>query len=200
MRVLAPNPDGIAVAAESLRAGGIVAYPTETVYGLGVDPLNEAALTRLFEVKGRDQNQPVLVVIGALAQLDAFAEEVSPRARTLIDRFWPGPLTIVFPARRGLPSRLLGGSTGIAVRWTSCAIAARLCVEFGYGIVSTSANVHGSPPATCVDAIALPGIDVAIDGGELAPSAPSTVYDPETNRVLREGAITAQGIAHTLAL
>ena len=194
MRVVQPTSEGIAIATAALDRGEIVAYPTETVYGLGVNPFSAAALAGLFEAKGRERRHPMLLVIGAMEHLDALTPELNPRARDLARQFWPGPLSMVLPARAELPEGLLNRDGRVCVRWTSCDIAARLCRTFGNGIVSTSANRSGEAAASCVDEIDIEGIAVAIDGGRLSQGAPSTVYDPDAKAVLREGAISARAL------
>lgn len=198
MRLLAPTDDGLVQAAKSLRAGHVVAYPTETVYGLGVDPFSVAALERLFDIKGRERGQPVLLIVGSAEQLEAIVSDVSRAARALIDAFWPGPLSLLFRPASNLPRPLLGPGGRVCVRHTSCPTAARLCDAFGGAIVSTSANRTGEPPAMSVDEIRLDGIDLAIDGGRLETGVPSTVCDPESGEVLRAGAIATQAIADAL--
>jgi L-threonylcarbamoyladenylate synthase len=189
MEIVAPTPSGIARAADALRHGGIVAYPSETVYGLGVDPFSDQALDALFAVKGRDAGTPVLMIVSNLDQLTEIVDTVSPRAEAYAKAFWPGPLSLLFPGASRLPEALRGEDGCVCVRWTSSESAAALCDAFGGAIVSTSANKTGDAPAMSADAIDPVGIAVCLDGGTLAPSLPSTVLDPETGEVLREGAI-----------
>ena len=190
MDIVASSPAGIAKAAESLRAGEVVAYPTETVYGLGVDPLNSAAIHRLYQIKERPSGNPVLLIVSNMEQLSRVVAEVSPSAARYAEAFWPGPLSLLFPSSDELPRDLQNADGKVCVRWTSCDTAARLCDAFGGAIVSTSANTSGDAPAMSPDEIHAVGIALCIDGGTLAPSPPSTVFDPETGEVLRDGAIT----------
>ena len=193
MKRLSPDERGIAEAAKILRQGGVVAYPTETVYGLAVNPFDETALDRLFALKGRVENHPVLLVIGDMAQLSPLVTEISPRAQRCMDKFWPGPLSLLLPAARKLPQRIAPDGR-VCVRWTAHPIAQSLCRAYGSGITSTSANLTGSPPARSFEEFELPGLDAAIDGGALPAAQPSTVYDPETQEIVREGAVSAAAL------
>ncbi len=195
MEIAASTPEGIAKAAGFLRAGEIVAYPTETVYGFGVDPFCEDALRSLYRVKRRDPKNPVLLIVSKMEQLESIVAEVSPRAAAYTAAFWPGPLSLLFPKATGLPESLSGDGARVCVRWTSCAIAASLCEAFGGAIVSTSANPSGEAPAMSPGEIDPVGIALCLDGGRLEASPPSTVLDPDTGEVIREGAVTRAQLA-----
>ncbi len=195
MEIAAPTPEGIAKAAGLLRAGEIVAYPTETVYGLGVDPFCEDALRTLYRVKGRDPGAPVLLIVSSMEQLESIVAEVSPRAAAYAKAFWPGPLSLLFPHALGLPEALCGDASRVCVRRTSCATAASLCDAFGGPIVSTSANASGEAPAMSPEEIEAMGIALCLDGGRLEAGPPSTVLDPDTGEVIREGAISREQLA-----
>jgi L-threonylcarbamoyladenylate synthase len=194
VKVLPPSPEAYAEAAEVLRAGGVVAYPTETVYGLAVDPHNADALARLFEVKGRPDTNPVLLIVDSPSQLDAIALPLSPRAQRCADTFWPGPLSLVLGAIPGLPAPIAPAGK-VCVRCPGSHVARAICAAFGGAITSTSANLSGEPAATDATAASLAGVSLVIDGGTLPPSAPSTVYDPDTGTVFRAGAISAEALA-----
>ncbi len=189
MERLPPTPAGIARAAEVIRAGGVVAYPTETVYGLAVNPFCAEAVERLFAVKERDPRNPVLLIVADSIQLAEVVAEVTPAAAACIARFWPGPLSLLFPKSPRLPLNLTAGHAKVCVRQTSCETARALCLAAGCALTSSSANLSGRPPARTADEAALPGVDVLLDAGELAPSTPSTVFDPDTATVLREGVV-----------
>lgn len=188
---VAVSPAAIAQAAESLRTGSIVAYPTETVYGLAVDPFSESALRALMQAKGRPETNPILCVIAGSDQLDRLVAEVSPAARRCIEAFWPGPLSLVLPRAVGVPDLLTAGTEKVCVRCPAHETARALAAAFGGPITSTSANRSGEPAVNALDSLDLEGIALALDAGPLAPSAPSTVYDPDTRRVFREGAVPA---------
>lgn len=194
MKIVPPTAEGIEEAVEALKQGEVVAYPTETVYGLGVDPFSEAALERLYRVKARDPNNPVLLIIAGLAQLESVAERISPEAWQCIDAFWPGPLSLLLPKAKGVPDRLCDPAGRVCVRWTANAVAQALCEGFGGPITSTSANRSGEEAARSVEEIRLTGVSVAVDGGRLWASKASTVFDPESRRILREGAVPSEVI------
>src|SRR5437773_11796883 len=182
-----------------LRAGGLIAYPTETVYGVGSRPL-EADVVALQRLKGRRPDKPFLLLVAdrdmAEAQGLAFSESASALARA----FWPGPLTLVLPGGSGrLPDVLRGPEGGIAVRWTCHRGMARLVRALGEPVTSTSANLLGSPPAPGAEAIVrdfAPAVEagtlLVLDGGVLGNSPPSTVVDctRPAPRLIREGALT----------
>jgi L-threonylcarbamoyladenylate synthase len=190
VKIVPADAEGLREAAQAIRNDEVVAYPTETVYGLAADPFSEQALERLFQAKGRPENQPVLLVIDSAEQLLPLVAEISESARAFIDAFWPGPLSLLFPKAPGLSTRLTAGSDRVCVRCPASDTARALCRTFGGAITSSSANRSGLPPARSVSELDLPGVTLAIDGGTLPPSAPSTVYDPDAKIILREGRIT----------
>jgi L-threonylcarbamoyladenylate synthase len=184
---------GIAAAAERLRAGEVVAYPTETVYGLGADATSEAALARLRRLKGRAPTSGLSVLVEDLARLEKAAPELPAAARRLAERFWPGPLTLVVSASEPALARI-ATPDGVGFRCSSHPTARALVRAAGLPIVSTSCNRSGEPPCmTAQEAEAVFGAGLPVAGGEAAGGAPpSTVVavgaDGEL-RVLREGAI-----------
>ena len=140
-------PEQIENAVVALRAGGVIAYPTEAVYGLGCDPFNEAAVARLFALKQRPAGQGVLLIGADFSQLEKFIGTIPADALVRARTTWPGPHTWVFPRSALTPAWLAGAHAGIAVRATAHKIAAQLCYAFGGALVSTSANRHGAEPA-----------------------------------------------------
>ncbi|MCP9447081.1 MAG: L-threonylcarbamoyladenylate synthase [Nitrospira sp.] len=179
--------------AEAIERGGVVGFPTETYYGLGVNPFNPTALGRLIQIKGRPDSKPLLVLIGKMEHLSLLTESVPPAAALLIDAFWPGPLTILFPATPSLPSALTAGTGKVGVRLTSCLPLRNILTHVG-PLTGTSANRSGDPPVTTaaevVEALGSE-IDLVIDGGPTPGGAPSTVVDVgETIQIIREGAVT----------
>jgi L-threonylcarbamoyladenylate synthase len=196
-------PATLAEAVAAIRAGKLVVYPTETFYGLGADPSSESALERLFEVKQREAGKPVALIAADAASAFSIAREVSDAARRLAGVFWPGPLTLVMPARAGFASALLGDDGGIGVRVSPHPIACALAAGLGHPITATSANLSGEPPATTLaeTRVALDGkVEAFLDGGTLAGGAPSTVvtFDGAGIRIVRAGAISEQSIAAVL--
>ncbi|MFP4499750.1 MAG: L-threonylcarbamoyladenylate synthase [Candidatus Hydrogenedentota bacterium] len=195
-----PVPAGIAEAVAALRRGHVVAYPTETVYGLAVDPWNEPALERLYHVKGRPAHNPVLLAVADDAQLQAVVATVPAAARPYMAAFWPGALTLLFPRHPELPQAVTAGASKVAVRCPAHEVVRQLCRAFGGAVTSTSANHAGMPPARTPAALAqLQGVSVVIDAGPLPECALSTLFDPETGEILRAGAISAAELARVWA-
>jgi len=184
----------IVFAVEALRRGEVVAYPTETFYGLGVDALNEVALQRLRLLKGRKE-KAISVLVDGPAMLDRLCLKVPPRARALIERYWPGPLTIALPARRRVPAALLSEGC-VAVRQSSHPVAQALVTQLGRPLTTTSANLAGEPPATTPEAVdeSFQGACRVLHGGPTAGGAPSTLVRVRGDRLelLRPGAIEIQ--------
>ncbi|MDH4186650.1 MAG: L-threonylcarbamoyladenylate synthase [Nitrospira sp.] len=176
----------------TLKDGGVIALPTESFYGLAVDPCNEGALARLWQIKGRSEGKPILVLIGERSQLDRFVHAIPPAAHVLMDTFWPGPLTIVFPAAIGLSDAVTAGTGSVGVRLSAWPPLADLLRRVG-PVTGTSANREGlPPPCTAQEVLQRLGseLDEIVDGGATPGGLPSTVIDvrgPIT--ILREGAI-----------
>jgi L-threonylcarbamoyladenylate synthase len=189
-------------AVRALRAGGLVVYPTETVYGLGVDASSSSALGRLVELKGRDAAKGISVLVVDLETAAGLLRNrtVPDDALALAEACWPGPLTIVLPAAESLPRALVGPSGGIGLRCSADPVAAKLLREFAGPITSTSANPSGLPPATGVDAArAYFGERVAcyVDAGPRRATAASTVVEFFERRVIlrRVGGVPVQKLA-----
>jgi L-threonylcarbamoyladenylate synthase len=177
-----------------LRAGEIVVYPTETFYGIAADAFAPAALERIFEIKGRDTAKTIALIAHDAAAAFAIAREVPEIARRLAAAFWPGPLTIVMPARSGIPNALVGPDGGVGIRVSSHPIARALAYGLGRPITATSANRSGQAPARTIgEARATLGdkVKVFVEGGTLTGDVPSTVVqcDRDGWRLLRAGAI-----------
>lgn len=191
--------DGI----EALRAGELVVYPTETFYGIGADASSTTALQRLFAVKQRDPDRPVGLIAADTAMAFSVAREIPADAARLADAFWPGPLTLVLPARDGVAPELTGPD-GVGIRVSPHPVARALSAGLGRPITATSANLSGQPPAsTLADARSAVGnkVKVFLEGGKLAASAPSTVVAVGKSgwKMIRVGAISLNQIAMALA-
>jgi L-threonylcarbamoyladenylate synthase len=197
--VIISSVDYLDEAIKALRRGLIVAYPTETFYGLAVDPFNEDALRSLFHLKGRAFTEPVSVIIGDKSMLSSIVKEVTPLAERLIEEFWPGPLTLVFNASPDIPALLTGrvqaeqGPT-IGVRVPGCETARRLSMEFGGPVTATSANPSGGKSPVKLSEVIdyFDGLlDIAIDGGTLTGALGSTVADVTGEKIgiIRAGEI-----------
>ncbi|NLZ17747.1 MAG: threonylcarbamoyl-AMP synthase [Desulfobulbaceae bacterium] len=177
-------------AVEVLRSGGIVAFPTETYYGLAVDPFNTEALEHLFLLKARPVVKPVLALVREQAQISQLAAHIPALYSWLMQRFWPGAVTLIFPARSSLPWQLTAHTQGIGLRQSSHPVAARLLAAFGGPLTATSANSSGREPAINAQQAAslFPGSTdnrgFVLDGGETPGGAGSTVV------ALRDGALT----------
>jgi len=181
-------------AAEIIRAGGIVAFPTETYYGLAVDAFNVDALARLFKVKRRDADKPVLTLIPAIDQLPRLVKNVPAPFRTLMELFWPGPLTLVFEGHNNLPGLLTGGTGTIGVRISSHPVAQLLVEAVGVPITATSANISGNVPAVNANQVEKQlgsNLDLLIDGGETPGGKGSTIigWRDEELILIRDGVI-----------
>lgn len=187
--------EGIEKAAQLIVSGGLVAYPTESFYGLGADPTSERAIARLFSVKGRDPNRPILILVPSLEILQIYVTGIPPLARRLMEAFWPGALTLVFQASPKVPDLLTAGSGKVGIRLSSHPVATALAQAAGVPITGTSANVSGQTPcrsATEVLHSLGDALDLILDGGNTPGEAGSTILDVtvEPPRVLREGMVT----------
>jgi len=189
----------ISRAAETLRRGGLVAFPTETVYGLGADADNHGALARLYAVKGRPGEHPVIVHVGAPEQLDEWAADVPVAAHRLGDALWPGPLTIVVRRAGRVLDAVTGGGDTVGVRVPDQPVALALLRAFGGGIAAPSANRFGHvSPTTAADVRADLGddVDVVLDDGPCTVGVESTIVDCTGNQlvILRPGGITRERV------
>jgi L-threonylcarbamoyladenylate synthase len=187
-----PDAPAIQVAAELLRAGGLVAFPTETVYGLGADGLNPQAVARIYEAKGRPPTNPLILHVAAPEEARALVTEWPPEAQALVDRFWPGPLTIVLPAAAKVPSIVRAGGPTVALRCPAHPIALALLRAAGRPLAAPSANrsQHLSPTrAEHVLSSLGDAVDLVLDGGPTAAGLESTILDLSTRpfRILRPG-------------
>jgi len=183
-------------AGEVVRSGGVIAFPTETFYGLGVDPFNVPAVQRLYDLKGRSpQTSPILVLIRSRHELQALVSEITPAAERLMQACWPGPLTLVFRAAEAVPSVLTAGTGTIGVRLSAYPDVQRVLEIIGGPLTGTSANRTGQPPATTADEVERafgPDIDLIVNGGPTPGGLPSTVVDTTVNppRLIREGCVS----------
>ena len=190
----APAPAALDEAAAVLRADGLVAFPTETFYGLGAAALRSRAVRRVFEVKGRPEGKPLLVLVDSIAMTERLATTISPRARALMARHWPGALTLVLPARPEIPPEVTAGTGTIGVRLSAHPVARALVTALGGPITAPSANPSDRPPPTsAAEVVAYFGdaLPLILDGGATAGGGPSTVLDVTVDppRVIRAGAI-----------
>ena len=187
--------DTINQAGEIIRQGGLVAFPTETVYGLGADALNEEAAAKIYAAKGRPSDNPLIAHIADLEMLKPLVEEIPPVAEKLMDAFWPGPMTLIFNKSNLVPKGTTGGLDTVAVRYPNHPIAQALIKAAGVSIAAPSANLSGKPSPTLGEHVIddMDGrIDMIIDGGMVGMGLESTIIDVTVNppMILRPGFIT----------
>ncbi len=199
-QTLKADPQGIEKAGQLILHGQVVAFPTETFYGLGADGLNVEALQKIFRAKGREENKPLLLLVADRSWLPGLVRNIPPRAEPLMERFWPGPLTLVFEAAAHLPSLLTAGTGKIGLRISSHPVARALVRVVGRAITATSANVSDQPSASLSGEVfqALgKKIDAILDGGKTAGGLGSTVVDVSEvpPKIIRQGAISHAKLA-----
>ncbi len=194
-----PERGIIQKAAALIRAGGLVAFPTETVYGLGADALNPRAIRKLFKAKGRPAGKPLIVGIAHRRDIARVAKRIPPRARLLIKKFWPGPLTLVLKKRAAVPAAVTAGGTTVALRMPAHPVALALIRASRTPIVVPSANRSGKPPPREAKRVAraftnVPGL--ILDGGVTPLGIPSTVLDLTAPRpaILRKGSVSQKAL------
>ena len=192
-----PDVRAIAAAAAVVEAGGLVAFPTESFYGLGADALDSDAVARVFEVKGRPEHKALLVLVDSIDMAAGLAARVSDGARALMARYWPGPLTLVLEAAARVPVGLIGGGATIGVRMPGHAVARALVRSAGRPITAPSANPSEAPPALTAAAVReyFEGrVELILDGGPTAGGAGSTVADCTVwpPRILRQGPVIVE--------
>jgi len=203
---LLPAADYISEGQKVYKAGGVIVYPTESYYALGVDPYNEDAVNRLYTLKGRPANKPFPIIVSDIAMLETVAMELSAVTRVIIDRHWPGPLTIIIKAKETLPPRLTAGTGAVAVRIPGCTAARALVEAIGTPLTATSANPSGRQAAntprmvtaySAATSLRLNDLDMIIDSGKLPGGLPSTIIDLRAGQpiLIREGLIPFSNIS-----
>ncbi|MBU1192390.1 MAG: threonylcarbamoyl-AMP synthase [Gammaproteobacteria bacterium] len=195
--------DAIQQAAAALRAGGLVALPTETVYGLGADAMNPAAVARIFALKGRPATHPLIVHIGSVAALDQWAVKIPDAARRLAEAFWPGPLTLILQRQTQVLDAVTGGQDSVGLRMPAHPLALALLTEFGGGIAAPSANRYGHVSATTAAHVREEfgtAVDFILDGGPCHVGIESTIVSflGDEPIMLRPGSITSSTLAEVL--
>ncbi len=196
-------PSQLDIAAEILKNGGLVAFPTETVYGLGANALNEAAVHNIFKAKGRPSDNPLIVHIADYAMLDMLVTNVPQNAKLLMDKFWPGPLTIIMNKTKNVPDVVSGGLNTVAVRMPENKIAFELLQKCNVPVAAPSANTSGKPSPTAAQYVIddmMGRIDAIIDGGSCKVGLESTVIDltSDVPALLRPGGITYEQLTEVL--
>jgi len=195
----APQRDAIEEAVSWILAGGVVALPTDTLYGLAVDPFNRAAVARLFDAKGREADRALPLIAANVSQIVEYLGPLTPLAQRLSGQYWPGPLTLAVAASPALPREVTGGRTTVAVRVPAADIARAVCAGCGRPVTATSANLSGGPPTADPDEVErLLGdrIDFLLDTGPAPGGPPSTIVDVTTTppSLVRAGAVSWEDI------
>jgi L-threonylcarbamoyladenylate synthase len=190
-------------AAKIISAGGVIAFRTDTFYGLGVDPFNAAAVAKIRELKGREENKPILLLLADVSVVDRFIEDQSADFERIAKQFWPGPLTIVGRAVADLPPEITAGTGTVGVRVPDDSSVRDLVRECGGALTATSANPSSLPPARTAQEVRDyfgDAIDLVIDEGEVTATEPSTVLDATISppRVIREGAVSTADLNKAL--
>ncbi|MDZ7725851.1 MAG: L-threonylcarbamoyladenylate synthase [candidate division KSB1 bacterium] len=191
-----PEHGKIERAAQVLINGGVIGYPTETVYGLGCNAYNSHAVERIYKLKQRDRRKALILIAGDIMQISDMVETIPESAERLINNFWPGPLTLIFESSSRIREFAFGRSKTVAIRIPDSLICQELIKETGFPLVSTSANRSGEPAATTaqqVKKVFQSEIDLIIDGGKTFETTPSTLVDITKTpaRIVREGAISS---------
>ena len=199
----AEDPKTAATAANIIMQGGLVAIPTETVYGLGANGLDENAVAKIFEAKGRPQDNPLILHIAGPEQIELFCHHIPQAAYDLAEKFWPGPLTMVLPARSSVPKRTTGGLSTVAVRCPDSDVTREIIRLAGVPLAAPSANISGKPSTTTAEHVRHDHdgrIELIVDGGSCRVGVESTIVDltEERPRLLRPGGITPEQLMEVL--
>jgi L-threonylcarbamoyladenylate synthase len=187
-----PEPASIDEAAGVIRRGGLVCFPTDTLYGIAADPFNPEAVRKIFALKGRHTGQALPLVAADTRQVEALVGPLSDAASALVAAFWPGPLTLLWPAPAGLAPDVTAGTGRVGVRVPAHAVARALCARAGSPLTATSANLSGEPPSEDPDQVAASigtGLDLLLDAGTTAGGPPSTIVDASELNLVRAGAV-----------
>jgi L-threonylcarbamoyladenylate synthase len=200
-----PEPERVEYVVSCLRSGKVVGMPTDTFYGLAVDPVNLRAVERIYEIKTRLKHKPLSLLIGSLSQAYELGRDLGTSFDRLAERFWPGPLTLIVKASSRLPLRVTANTGNVALRIPDAVIPRTVASVFGLPITATSANLQGAPECTyaaCVRDQIGDRIPLIVDGGPTGRSLPTTIVDLSGGKnswqILREGAIATHEIALAL--
>ena len=199
----ASQPETAAVAAELIRAGELVAIPTETVYGLGANGLDEDAVKKIFEAKGRPQDNPLILHVADKGWMERFCRDIPAEAWLLAEKFWPGPLTMVLPAKDNVPRRTTGGLDTVGIRCPATEVTRKIIELADVPIAAPSANISGKPSTTTAEHVRHDHdgkIAAIVDGGHSSVGVESTIVDltEKPARLLRPGGITPEQLRQVL--
>ncbi len=190
---------------EILKRGGVVSFPTETFYGLGANALDEQAVKKIYQIKKRELNKPLLVFVASEHQLPLLTSDINKSAKILMDHFWPGPLTLLFKASSSVPKCLIGDTGKIGVRVSGSNFISQLCQMCGFPITGSSANISDSPDLLSAEEIRQTlgdKVDLILDGGKSGETLPSTVLDvsEKVPLLVRPGIVEKKAIEEVLNL
>jgi L-threonylcarbamoyladenylate synthase len=199
-----PDQESIRIAAQTIREGGVIVFPTQCLYGLGADARNAKAVAYIFTIKRRASSNPLLILIPDRKDLLYLTDDIPPAAACLMDTFWPGNLTLLFEANASMPVGLTAGTGKIGVRLPRHPVAAELVREVAGPITGTSANLSGSPGCSCISEIDVDiyeQVDLILNTGPLKGGIGSTIVDVTVDPplIVREGSITAKRIFKALS-
>ena len=188
-----------------LDSGGVIAFPTDTFYGLGADPFNPKAVSKIFRIKQRPADKPLLVLIHSQDQVDRLADEVTPLTKFLMTQFWPGSLTLLFKAAPGLPGELTAGTGKVGIRLPAHLFTLQLLEKLDRPLTAPSANISGQPAPKAIWELANTlgeELDLLVDGGPAPGGQPSTILDATTNppTLVREGAVSRRDLEFVLPI
>lgn len=184
-----------------LDSGGVIAFPTDTFYGLGADPFNPEAISKIFRIKLRPADKPLLVLIHSPDQVDRLTDQITPLAKLLMRLFWPGSLTLLFKAAPGLPRELTAGTGKVGIRLPAHLFTLQLLEGLDCPLTAPSANISGArEPVTAGEVVSAGALDVIVDGGPAPGGKPSTILDATTNppTLVREGAVSRKDLQMVL--
>jgi L-threonylcarbamoyladenylate synthase len=185
-----------------LSTGGVIGFPTETAYGLGADPFSELAVQRIFQIKRRPEDKPILLLVNSIEMASSLAE-IPQSGRLLMTRFWPGALTLILPSKPNVPPFVTAGTRNVALRWSGAPFVKDLLERWENPITATSANLSGMPAAVTVDEVLVQlgdELDVVVDGGTLPTRGGSTILDmtQPTPLLVREGPVALSDLREVL--
>jgi len=185
-------------AAAAIRAGKVVAIPTDTVYGLAADPFQPQAVRKLFRLKGRPQNKPILLLVESRRQVEMLAARLPEAFAPIAAKFWPGPVTVILPAAAHVPEGITASTGTVAIRMPGSVLTRRLIRAAGRPVTGTSANRSGRAPARSAEQVRRQfprGLGFILDGGPAASELPSTIVDlTGAPRIIREGAVAGSAV------
>jgi len=194
-----PDASLIREAADTIKSGGMIVFPTRTLYGIGVDPFNKESVRRVFKVKHRAESNPISVLVKSVSEIKTLVEEIPGSSVVLMEQFWPGQITLIFKAAAHVPKNLSGGSGKIGIRVPEHPVAAILVNSLKQPITGTSANLSGSPGVSRINDLPdeiLRNVDLVLDAGQLKGGEGSTVVDitKDPPEVLREGSVLIKAL------